>query len=46
MEMAGRPMKGYVLIDDSGMATQEDFDYGLGLALDFNARANASRKKT
>lgn len=44
MEMAGRPMKGYVLIDDNGMATQKDFDYWLGLALDFNARAKASRK--
>lgn len=44
MDMTSRPMKGYILIDDSGMATQKDFDYWIGLALDFNARAKASRK--
>lgn len=44
MEMGRRPMKGYVLIDDSGMATEEDFDDWIDLALDFNPRAKASRK--
>ena len=44
MEFTGRPLKGYVLIDDSGMKAKKDFDHWIGLALDFNARAKASKK--
>jgi TfoX/Sxy family transcriptional regulator of competence genes len=45
MDFTKRPMKGYVLIDDSGMRTKKDFDYWIKLALDFNSRAKASKKK-
>lgn len=45
MDFTNRPMKGYVMIDDSGMTHQKDFDYWIGLSLDFNSRAKASKKK-
>jgi hypothetical protein len=45
MEMKGRKMKGYVLIDDTGMSSREDFDYWIGLCVDFNDRAKSSKKK-
>ncbi len=45
MDFTNRPMKGYVMIDDTGMTQQKDFDYWIGLSLDFNSRAKASRKK-
>jgi hypothetical protein len=38
-------MKGWVIIDETGMAAQKDFEYWIGLALVFNAKAKASKKK-
>ncbi len=40
-----RPMKGYVLVDESGRRTQKEFDEWINLTLDFNPRAKSSRKK-
>ena len=31
MDFTGRPMKGYVMINDSGMKTQKNFDYWFSL---------------
>ena len=45
MDFTKRPMKGYVMIDESGMHTQKEFEYWIGLALDFNKKAKASKKK-
>jgi TfoX/Sxy family transcriptional regulator of competence genes len=45
MDFTNRPMKGYVLIDESGMRTQQDFDYWIGLALDFNPKARSSKRR-
>lgn len=45
MDFTKRPMKGYVMIDDSGMKTKKDFDYWISLSLEFNKKAKASRKK-
>ena len=45
MDITQRPMKGYVLIDESGMKTQRNFDYWIDLALDFNKKAKSSKKK-
>jgi len=45
MDFSNRPMIGYVVVDDSGMSTQKDFDYWIDLALDFNKRAKSSRRK-
>ena len=44
MDFTNRPMIGYVLIDDSGMKTQKDFDYWIGLSLEFNKKAKSSKK--
>jgi TfoX/Sxy family transcriptional regulator of competence genes len=45
MDFTGRPMKGYVLIDDSGMKTKKEFEYWINLCLDFNKYAKSSKKK-
>lgn len=45
MDFTGKPMKGYILIDDTGMKTKKDLDYWINLALDFNKFAKASKKK-
>ena len=45
MDFTNRPMIGYVLIDETGMKSRKDFDYWINMALDFNKRAKASKKK-
>ena len=45
MIMKGREYKGYVYISDEVLKTKKDFDYWIGLALDFNKQAKASKKK-
>lgn len=44
MDFTKRPMKGYIMIDESGMKSQKDFDYWINLALDFNEKAKSSKK--
>ena len=46
MDFTKRPMKGYVMVDESGMKSKTDFDYWINLALDYNKRAKSSKKKT
>lgn len=46
MDFTGRPMKGYVFVDEQGMKTRKLFDYWIGLCLDFNAKAKKSAKKS
>lgn len=45
MDMSGRVMKGYLLIDESGMKKEDDFDFWISQCLEFNKHAKASRKK-
>ena len=45
MDMAGRLMKGYILVDESGMQKEEDFDFWIAKSLEFNEYAKASKKK-
>ncbi|KAA2239502.1 TfoX/Sxy family protein [Chitinophaga agrisoli] len=45
MVFTQRPMSGYVMIADSAIKTQKEFDYWINLALDFNKHAKASKKK-
>lgn len=45
MDFTGRPMKGYVMVNESGMKTKKDFGYWINLCLDFNKRAKSSKKK-
>jgi TfoX/Sxy family transcriptional regulator of competence genes len=46
MDFTGRPMKGYVYVSDEGMKTRKAMEYWIGLCLDFNSRAKASKKKS
>ena len=45
MDFTNRPMKGYVLIDETGMQSKKDFEYWIKLALDYNPKAKSSKKK-
>lgn len=45
MNFTGKPMKGWVLIDDSGMRTIADLNYWIGLSIDYNKHAKSSKKK-
>lgn len=40
-----RVMKGYVFVSDEGYHRVEDFNFWIDLALDYNKRAKASKKK-
>jgi TfoX/Sxy family transcriptional regulator of competence genes len=45
MDFTNRPMKGYVLVDETGMRSKEDFEHWINLCLAFNSKAKASKKK-
>ena len=45
MTFTGRPMKGYVYLDDDALDLEVDLEYWLQLALDYNPLAKASKKR-
>jgi TfoX/Sxy family transcriptional regulator of competence genes len=45
MDFTKRPMKGYILIDNTGMRSKSEFDFWIDLAIEFNKRAKSSKKK-
>ena|SRR5258706_16138508 len=45
MDFTGHPMKGYVMVDESGMKSKKDFEHWINLCLDFNKKAKSSKKK-
>src|ERR1700740_1498468 len=45
MNFAGKPMDGYVYVGKEGMQTKEEFDYWIGLCLEYNPKAKSSKKK-
>lgn len=45
MTFTGKPMKGYVFVNEEGMKKQKDFDYWINLCLNFNSKAKAANKK-
>lgn len=45
MDFTGRPMRGYVMIDNTGLKTKREFDYWINLCLEFNSKAKASKRK-
>lgn len=45
MNFTGRPMKGFIFVSEEGTKNKKDFDYWISLALDFNKKAKASKKK-
>lgn len=45
MDFTGRPMKGYVFVDATGHQSDAQLKHWLDLALAYNPKAKASRKK-
>ncbi|OSZ78873.1 RNA methyltransferase [Chitinophagaceae bacterium IBVUCB1] len=45
MDFTGRPMKGYIFVDESALKKKSDFDYWVNLCLAFNPKAKQSKKK-
>ena len=46
MTFTGRPMKGYVYLDDDALDLDVNLEYWTLLALDFNPLAKASKKRS
>ena len=46
MIMNGREYKGFIVVNDSVIATKKDLAYWINLALDYNPRAQSSKKKS
>lgn len=46
MNFTGRAMKGYVFLTEDATDLEDDLEYWLQLALDFNPMAKASKKKS
>jgi len=44
VKMKGREYRGFVHVNEEAIKTKKEFDYWIGLALDFNERAKASKK--
>ena len=45
MNFTGRPMKGFVFLTEEAIDLEEELNYWLQLALDFNPLAKASKKR-
>jgi len=45
MDFTNRPMSGFIMVDDRGMKSKKDFDHWIDLALEYNKKAKASKKK-
>lgn len=45
MDFTGKIMKGYVFVDLDALNTKKKLDYWVQLALEFNKKAKASKKK-
>jgi len=45
MDFTKHPMRGYILVDETGIQNQKEFEYWINLAISFNQFAKASKKK-
>ena len=45
MDFVKKPMKGMVYVDETALSNRKDIDYWVGLCLEFNPKAKASKKK-
>lgn len=45
MDFTGKPMKGFVFVKKEAIQSSEEFTYWIDLALDFNKRAKATKKR-
>jgi hypothetical protein len=43
--MKSREYKGYIYVEEAGIKTKKDFEYWVGLSLDYNNRAKVTPKK-
>lgn len=46
MDFTKRPMIGYILVDETALRTEKELVSWIQLALDYNSKAKASKKKT
>ncbi len=46
MDFTGRPMRGFVFVNPTGLVTDGELDGWLKLALDFNPKAKSSKKRS
>lgn len=44
MDFTKRPMKGYIMVDETGMRSKSELDSWLNLAIEFNGKAKSSKK--
>lgn len=45
MDFTGKIMKGYVFVDEDALKTKKQLNFWIQLALDFNMKAKASKKR-
>lgn len=45
MDFTGRPMKGFMMIDAIGFDMDEDLEFWIKMALEFNPKAKQSKKR-
>lgn len=45
MDFTGRPMKGFIFVSPEGTDMDDDLEYWVQLALDYNPRAKSSKSK-
>ncbi len=45
MIMKGKDLKGYVVVDESVLGTKKQLSYWINLALDYNPKAQSSKKE-
>ncbi len=43
-DLSGKPMKGWLLINEEGTKNKKDFDYWINLALDYNKKVKSSKR--
>jgi len=44
MDFTGRPMKGFVFVEPEGIDMDDDLDYWIDLALEYNPKAKSSKR--
>lgn len=45
MVFTGRPMKGYVFVEEAVLKTRKDYQYWIDLCLEFNPKAKMAKKR-
>lgn len=46
MDLMSRPTRGFVFVSPKGTSDKKDLNYWINIALDFNKKAKASKKRT